>query len=371
VAKRRIRSAGSSRAAQPAGSQEGRQVVVITGASSGIGRGIAHAFADRGASVVLAARSAQSLAEVADECRERGGTPLVVPTDVSDEAAVQALTRRAVEHFGDIDAWVNAAAVWSYGRFEDTPASVFRQIVETTLFGQIYAARAVLPQFRSQGHGVLVNISSLYGRLSSPYVSPYVTSKWGLLGFSEVLRQELRDTRGISVVTILPGAVDTPIYRHAANYMGRQIRPLPPVISPQRAVAAVVRAVDHPQAEIIVGQTHRVGAWAHQLVPRLYDRLVGPVIDHGALRKAPAEPHDGAVFISDPQTNAINDGWRRHDHRLAGKALTVALGLGAAATATRRARLGRTASGKRRWGGRQERCRKLELVKATTGRDKP
>ncbi len=333
------------------------QVIVITGASSGIGRGVAHSFAARGAKLVLAARSAQSLAEVADECRERGGRPLVVPTDVSDEAAVQTLAHLAVEQFGGIDAWVNAAAVWSYGRFEDTPAVVFRQIVETTLFGQVHAARAVLPQFRSQGHGVLVNISSLYGRLSSPYVSPYVTSKWGLLGFSEVLRQELRDTRGIAVVTILPGAVDTPIYHHAANYIGRQIRPLPPVIAPERVVAAVVRAVDHPQAEIVVGQTHRVGAWAHQLVPRLYDRLVGPVIHHGALRKDPADPHDGTVFIPDPQTNAISDRWRKHDHRLVGKALAVALGLGAA-TAAGRARLGRAESGKGRWWGRQERCRK-------------
>lgn len=93
---------------------------------------------------------------------------LAVPTDVSDEAAVQALADRAVEMFGRIDAWVNAAAVWSYGRFEDTPSQVFRQVVDTTLFGQVHAARAVLPVFRSQGHGVLVNISSLYGRLSSP-----------------------------------------------------------------------------------------------------------------------------------------------------------------------------------------------------------
>jgi short-subunit dehydrogenase len=213
---------------------------------------------------------------------------------------------------------------------------VFRQIVETTLFGQVYAARAVLPQFRSQGHGVLVNIASLYGRLSSPYVSPYVTSKWGLVGFSEVLRQELRDTSGIAVVTILPGSVDTPIYRHAANYIGRQIRPLPPVISADRVVAAVVRAVDHPQAEIIVGQTHRVGAWAHQVVPRLYHRLMGPIIHHGALRNAPADPNDGTVFTPDPQTNTIDDGWRKHDHRLLARNLAVALGLGAAITAARR-----------------------------------
>jgi hypothetical protein len=126
------------------------------------------------------------------------------------------------------------------------------------------------------------------------------------------------------------------------------------VISPERVVAAVVRAVDHPQAEIIVGQTHRVGAWAHQLVPRLYDRLVGPVIDHGALRKASADPHDGTVFIPDPKTNAISDGWRKHDHRLVGKALTVALGLGAVATAAGRTRLlERTAFGQAR-----RRCRR-------------
>jgi NAD(P)-dependent dehydrogenase (short-subunit alcohol dehydrogenase family) len=107
---------------------------------------------------------------VAAECQQRGGRAVAVPTDVSDETAVQALARRAVEEFGRIDAWVNAAAVWSYGRFQDTPGPVFRQIVDTTLFGQVYAARAVLPQFRHHGRGVLVNIASLYSRLSSPYV---------------------------------------------------------------------------------------------------------------------------------------------------------------------------------------------------------
>ncbi len=311
----------------------GQQVVVITGASSGIGRGVAHAFAARGADVVLAARSAQTLAEVARECQERGGRGLAVPTDVSDEAAVQGLARRAVEEFGRIDVWVNAAAVWSYGRFEDTPGPVFRQVVDTTLFGQVYAARAVLPQFRSQGYGVLVNIASLYGRLGSPYVAPYVTSKWGLLGFSEVLRQELRDAPGIAVCTILPGAVDTPIYRHAANYVGRQIRPLPPVTAPERVVAAVVRAVDRPRAEIVVGRAHHLGAWAHRLTPRLYDRLVGPLVDQFALRNIPSPAHDGNVFTPDPASNAVDDGWRKHDHRRVGKVLAVAAGLTAAGAA--------------------------------------
>ncbi len=100
--------------------------------------------------------------------------------------------------------------MWSYGRFEDTPAAVFRQVVQTTLFGQVHAARAVLPQFRVQGHGVLVNVGSLYGRVSSPYVAPYVTAKWGLLGFSEVLRQELRDAPGNACARSCPGPSTRP-----------------------------------------------------------------------------------------------------------------------------------------------------------------
>ncbi len=315
--------------------------MVITGASSGIGRGAALAFAGRGHRVVLAARSEQKLLDVAADCRALGGAALPVPTDVSDEAAVQQLVRRAVEEFGLIDAWVNAAAVWSYGRFEDTPAAVFRQIVETTLFGQVHAARAVLPQFRAQGYGVLVNVASLYGRVSSPYVTPYVTSKWGLLGFSDVLRQELRDAPRIAVCTILPGAIDTPIYRHAANYVGREIRPLPPVTSPDRVVSAILRVVDRPKAQVIVGQTQRLGAWAHFFAPRLYDSLVGPIVRLGALQKTPTGAHDGNVFAPDPATNTVDDGWRQHDHQrvervlATGAAVAAVVGIPAAARAWR------------------------------------
>ncbi len=287
---------------------------------------------------MLAARSAQTLEDVRDECEQRGGQALAVPTDVSDDDAVQALTRAAMKRFGRIDAWVNAAAVWSYGRFEDTPAAVFRQVVDTTLFGQVHAARVVLPVFRSQGHGVLVNVSSLYGRLSSPYVAPYVAAKWGLIGFSEVIRQELRDAPGIAVCTVLPGSVDTPIYRHAANYVGRDIRPLPPVVSPERVVSAIVRTVDHPQREVVVGRTHHLGAWAHRLAPDLYDRLIGPVLHAGALRDGVVAPHDGTVFTPDPGTNAVDDGWRRHDHRVVGTA--IGLAAGGVAVAGALARLG-------------------------------
>lgn len=314
------------------------RVVVITGASSGIGRGAALAFAGRGDAVVLAARGRSHLEEVAGECRALGARAVVVPTDVSDEQAVQELATRAVAELGRIDAWVNAAAVWSYGRFEDTPGPVFRQIVDTNLFGQVHAARAVLPRFRSQGHGVLVNVVSLYGRVTTPYVSPYVTSKWGLLGFTEVLRHELR-TKDVHVCAVLPGAVDTPIYRHAANYLGHEIRPLPPVLPPDRVVSALLRAVDRPKRQIVVGRMQHVGAWAHQLTPGLYERLAGPVTRAGAVRRAPAQAGEGNVFAPDPAVEGASDGWRRHDHRRAAQVLAAASVGGLAAVGLARRRL--------------------------------
>ena len=330
--------------------------MVITGASSGIGRGAALAFAARGADVVLAARSASSLADVARECVGRGGRAVAVPTDVTDEAAVHDLAARAVAEFGRIDVWVSCAAVWSYGRFEDTPAAVFRQVVETTLFGQVHSARAVLPHFRSQGGGVLVNVSSLYGRLASPYVAPYAASKWALNGFSAVLRQELRDAPHIHVCTVLPGAVDTPVYRHAANYVGREIRPLPPVTSPERVVAAILRAAEGKDTEITVGRAHHLGSWAYRLAPGLYNRLVGSIVDVGALRNRDVAPHDGTVFAPAPETNAVDDGWRAHDHRVVAKAVASTAGVvGAATAAVHATRRGRRSQGHARSSSRARR----------------
>jgi NAD(P)-dependent dehydrogenase (short-subunit alcohol dehydrogenase family) len=148
----------------------GNSVVVITGASSGIGRATAHALAEHGASVVLAARSEESLQEAAQECEEIGGRALVVPTDVSDKEAVKDLASQAADRFGRIDVWVNNAGVMAYGYFEQIPDETYRQVIETNLFGATYGAhdgaRAALPYFREQGGGVLINVSSLWGRIS-------------------------------------------------------------------------------------------------------------------------------------------------------------------------------------------------------------
>lgn len=288
-------------------------VVVVTGASSGIARAAALAFAGRGYRVVPAARDGHALQEVVEACRREGGDALPVPTDVADEAAVEHLARRAHEAYGRIDVWVNAAAVIVYGEFEDIPGEVYRRVIETNLFGQINGARAVLPYFRERGSGVLVNLASVWGSVTSPYVSAYVTSKFGVRAFSECLQEALRlerGTRGIHVCTILPQSVDTPIFRHAANYTGHLAKPVPPIVDPQRVVRAILRSVDHPRRRRTVGGWGRLLEAGHAVAPGLFSRIVPSAMNLTALGRRSEEETTGNVFEPMPGWNQADGHWR-------------------------------------------------------------
>jgi len=201
-----------------------QRVVVITGASSGIGRETARLFASQGAAVVLAARGEQALHTTAEQVTRAGGTALVVPTDVAVWPQVQHLAHAALERFGRIDVWVNNAAVSGYGELNTLPVEAIDRILDVDLRGQVYGVKAVLPILREQGHGTIIGVSSRLGVRAVPLMVPYCIAKAGVNALYEGLRLEERHAKsGVRVTTILPASIDTPFYDSAASWMG--VRP--------------------------------------------------------------------------------------------------------------------------------------------------
>jgi NAD(P)-dependent dehydrogenase (short-subunit alcohol dehydrogenase family) len=305
-------------------------VVVITGASSGIGRATALAFAKRGARVVVAARRQELLDSLVAECeRMSGRSALAVPTDVSDETQVQALAERAVRRFGRIDVWINNAGVYAAGRFDDTPPQVFRRVVEVNFFGYVYGARAALPHLKRQ-HGVLINNASVDSAATFPYFSAYVASKWAVRGFSASLRQELVSD-DVDVCTILPASIDTPLFQHAANYMGRAMKALNPTYDAEQVAAAMVRCAENGRPrEVIVGLAGRLLALQYTLAPGLSERIFRKQVelDHFS-PSTPAVSTHGNVLAPMAEGVGTSGGWKdSRGHRLPGRVIA-----GVAATA--------------------------------------
>ena len=290
---------------------DGPQRVLITGASSGIGRATAIELAGRGSRLVLVARGGESLQEAATEARTAGAAGVLVRTaDVTDPDAVQAAVDDAVAEFGGLDVVVHAAQVMAYGRIEDVPREVYEQVVDVSLHGTANVARSVLALFRKQGVGHLVVVNSLLGNIATPLLGSYVTAKWGQLGLIRVLQQETRDEPGISVSAVQPGGVDTPIYFQAASWTGSTGRPPPPVYSPQRVARAVLSTVDKPRRIVQSGLFNPLITAGFRLLPGVFDVLVGPLLQRMAIAKDDVPPTEGNVFESKPAGNATEGRWR-------------------------------------------------------------
>ncbi len=281
-------------------------VVVVTGASSGIGRATAALLSGEGRRVVLASRSRAALDTAALECP---GETLVVPTDVSKPDEVEALLDAAEARFGRVDAVVHSAAVLAYGRFTEVPADVFDRTLEVTLGGTATVARAVLRRFEARGSGRLVVVGSLLGKIATPYMSSYVTAKWAVHGLVRCLQIEARATPGIQVSLVSPGGVNTPVYVQAGTYAGRHGMPPPPVVSPERVARTIARRLDQPARDTDVGPANPVTVLGFRLLPGVFDLLVTPLMKAGGLQRTVTGPTPGNVHEPDAAGEATRGPW--------------------------------------------------------------
>ncbi len=290
----------------------GGKVVVITGASSGIGRGTALAFAAAGASVVVSARRGDVLDTLAAECVGAGGQARAVTADVSVRADVEALAAAAVAAFGRIDLWVNNAGSGALGKFEDVPLADHVHVIETDLLGTLYGSYFALKQFKTQNAGTLINIASVIGKVPAPYFASYAAAKHGVVGLSGAIRQELTeaDAEQIHVCTVLPASMDTPFFVHTANYTGHEAVPIPPVYDPQAVVDAILALAEKPQDEVSVGAAASATVLSHNLARAVTEAAMGRLTGTALKQSDPAPDTQSGLYSPVPEGTTVTGGYR-------------------------------------------------------------
>jgi short-subunit dehydrogenase len=320
------------------------QVVVITGASSGIGRETALLFAKHGARLLLAARSRDSLEMLASDIRREGGRAVAVPTDVSDPEAVQRLAEAAMEQFGRIDTWVSNAGVSLYSRFEDAPLDEMHRIMDVHFWGTVHSFKAALPRMKAGG-GTIICVGSALSDAAVPLQSIYVAAKHAIKGLTASIRQELLQEKApIHVTLIKPSSIDTPLFEHARTHLGVEPKGIPPVYDPIVVARAIVHCAEKPERELLVGGSGEFFSLMERVAPRMLDWQQSHMgesaqrTDRVKSLEAPSnlyQPLDGA-----PRSRGKDRGWkvswvtwiREHPRAtLAGAALATLTVMGARA----------------------------------------
>lgn len=312
-------------------------VVVVTGASGGIGAATSLALAAEGATVVLAARRADALRAVAARCEEAGGRALAVPTDVTDPAAVTALAAAATSGYGRIDAWVNNAGVGLYAGLADAPVDEVRKVLDVNVLGYLYGVQAALPGLRAAGGGVIVNVASVLSDITVPFMGAYNLTKHAVRGLSDTLRQELVQDE-VSVCTVLPASIDTPFYRNAGNRSGREVRPMPPVYPPETVARAIVKTLRRPRRERYAGLLGHALAVQWKVTPSPVERVLAWYGRRAALTSTPTAPTTGNLFEPGGWPGAVDGGYHGRTRAVARTAAAVSLGGAVALVAAYRLR---------------------------------
>jgi short-subunit dehydrogenase len=284
------------------------RVVVVTGASSGIGKSVALQAAAQKDHVVLVARDAPELKAVAAECEDAGAASATVASlDVGDDAAVSDRIDDVVRRFGRVDAVVNCAGVVAFGDAAEVPHEIFDKVIQTNLIGSANVARHALRAMRERGEGNLVLVGSLLAHITATEMTPYVVSKWGVRALARQLQQENRDLSDVHISYIAPAGVDTPIWAQAANYTGSAGRPPPLSEQPEKVARVILDRLEHPRPRTQVGLPNDLLRFGFSVLPALYDAVVGPAMRYLARDiERDADPLDGNVLDPDPRREQLH-----------------------------------------------------------------
>jgi short-subunit dehydrogenase len=279
-----------------------KQVVVITGASSGIGRESAIQFGQAGASVVLVARNEEALHDVAREVEAAGGYAMMIPTDVTDFGQLEWLAEHTALTFGHIDTWVNNAGISVYATAENTSVEEARQVMQVNFMGVVHGVSAILPYMKRQGFGTIINVGSVESRVALPLQAVYAASKHAVRGYTDALRmEEMYAKSGINVTLIMPSGINTPLFRHARSKIGVMPMPVAPAYSPKLVARAIVNAAQFPQREILVGGAGFFLDLLQRISPALVDSLMTM---RGSMFRLQSSdrPDDGEDNLFEPMT---------------------------------------------------------------------
>ncbi|HEU4697554.1 MAG TPA: SDR family oxidoreductase [Gemmatimonadales bacterium] len=277
------------------------QVVVITGASSGIGLVTAREAARRGARVVMVARNEDALRAAAATLRDAGGAVMHYAADVARPQELQRVADVTVAEFGRFDTWVNNAGVGLYGRLDELTLEDQRRLFETNFWGVVHGCLAALPQLRARG-GALINVGSIVSDLPVPLQGIYVASKHAVKGYTDALRLELEaDGASVSVTLVKPHSVDTPYFDHARNYMAVEPLPPPPVYAPETVARAILHCAEHPRRTVIVGGSGRAFASLYGLAPRAGDKVVERTLFRAQRSRTPERDRGGDNLYHPPR----------------------------------------------------------------------